>query len=555
MVGGSSQIPIVRRHLAVLMQSDPVDPECFEPLTAVSRGAALAAAALAGEVDTAFNVISSHALGTRTKGRDGEFSFSEVIPRGAPLPFRGSKSYRPELNFVRDLAVQVWEGDPDEPLESDVNVKLADLKLPIDPPRPCADVEFDLEYRYDIDGVLHVTAREARTGQTLLRDAMSPVPRRPGRSRVGTRGRIADLRGVVLADAAPPARRPASPPGVAFVSPTAVPQQRQAGHAGASPARPTLSPTRVTLVVDGSNLACVGRQVREGVDRPSFSQLTAALDAIRAAYDDAQVVVVVDANFRHRVSDTERGDVERAVAENRLVAPPAGARGKGDALVLAIANEMGGIVVSNDSFQPFQAQYPWLREGRMLGAVRVGDMWFFQALGNHRHHGGQRAWIGRDSSHPCPLDRPPKRGRAIKAGFRSGGRPANGRVGSATTPSSRGFQSQAHPEVSDPQATLSCPALAPPRSRQLSGPELSTTQWTKSSTIGSGSWASSGKGPSPESTEYGTTSKMKSGHSSTSTMPPGTKPFAVRSGRCGRLSTPTWSRSSRPVERTTVTGI
>ena len=125
------------------------------------------------------------------------------------------------------------------------------------------------------------------------------------------------------------------------------------------------TPTDV-VVVDGSNIATEGRSM------PSLSQLNDAVMAFRAEFPDAVVTVVVDATFGHRIDKSEVPEFDDAVAHNELVAPPAGAIGRGDAFVLSIANKVGARILSNDSFQEFHGQYSWLfDEGRLIGGKPV----------------------------------------------------------------------------------------------------------------------------------------------------------------------------------------
>ena len=119
-------------------------------------------------------------------------------------------------------------------------------------------------------------------------------------------------------------------------------------------------------MVDGSNIATEGRST------PSLSQLNDAVMAFREEFPDAVVTVVVDATFGHRIDKRETTAFDEAVAHNELVAPPAGAIGRGDAFVLSIANKVGARILSNDSFQEFHGEYPWLfDEGRLIGGKPV----------------------------------------------------------------------------------------------------------------------------------------------------------------------------------------
>ena len=127
------------------------------------------------------------------------------------------------------------------------------------------------------------------------------------------------------------------------------------------------------VVVDGSNIATEGRSL------PSLQQLDEAVRAYRDEHPDAEIIVVVDATFAHRISDEERPLFEEAAAHNELVYPPAGAIGRGDAFLLRIADKTDAVVLSNDSFQEFHGEFEWLfTKGRLIGGTPVpGVGWIF----------------------------------------------------------------------------------------------------------------------------------------------------------------------------------
>ncbi|NQY55287.1 MAG: S1 RNA-binding domain-containing protein [Ilumatobacteraceae bacterium] len=129
------------------------------------------------------------------------------------------------------------------------------------------------------------------------------------------------------------------------------------------------------VVVDGSNIATEGRSL------PSLSQLNDAVMAFIEDHPDAAVTVVVDATFGHRIDKSEVEAFEEGVSNNELVAPPAGAVGRGDAFVLQIADKANAVVLSNDSFQEFHGTYDWLfDEGRLVGGKPVPHVgWVFVA--------------------------------------------------------------------------------------------------------------------------------------------------------------------------------
>jgi len=139
---------------------------------------------------------------------------------------------------------------------------------------------------------------------------------------------------------------------------------------------PEESPTRRRIIVDGSNIATEGRSL------PSLAQLDEAIQTFLEEYggfSTADVTVVVDASFGHRIDPSERPAFEEAILHGEMVTPPAGAVGRGDGFILRIAEKSGALVLSNDSFQEFHAERPWLfDEGRLIGGKPVpGVGWVF----------------------------------------------------------------------------------------------------------------------------------------------------------------------------------
>ena len=127
------------------------------------------------------------------------------------------------------------------------------------------------------------------------------------------------------------------------------------------------------VVVDGSNIATEGRSL------PSLAQLDEAVREFVAENPNDIVTVVVDASFGHRVDPSELSIFEDAESAGEIVSPPAGAIGRGDAFLLRIAEKIGATVLSNDSFQEFHGEHPWLFDkGRLLGGKPVpGVGWIF----------------------------------------------------------------------------------------------------------------------------------------------------------------------------------
>jgi hypothetical protein len=182
---------------------------------------------------------------------------------------------------------------------------------------------------------------------------------------------------------------------------------------------------------------------------PSIEQLNEAVLAFMADHPGALITVVVDATFGHRIDKKEVKAFDEAVANNELVTPPAGAIGRGDAFVLQIANKANAGILSNDSFQEFHGEYPWLfDEGRLIGGKPVPHVgWVFverlpvrgakSRQSVKQSKGRQRVVKGSGSplaDQPMPVPSAPPPGRAVRVGSQQASEPASTRS-AASTPS------------------------------------------------------------------------------------------------------------------------
>ena len=230
------------------------------------------------------------------------------------------------------------------------------------------------------------------------------------------------------------------------------------------------------VVVDGSNIATEGRSM------PSLAQLSEAVGGFMEEHPDTAITVVVDATFGHRIDKREVPEFEAGISNNELVAPPAGAVGRGDAFVLGIADKAGASVLSNDSFQEFHGEYTWLfDEGRLIGGKpvpHVGWVWVERVPvrgpisrkatrgagggGSRRSSGGRsRRGSSRDESTvrtgskeasgpmPTPKSPPPGRGSAKSDGDSSAPKRSPKRAAKGSSESSSGTAKSA-PKGGDP---------------------------------------------------------------------------------------------------------
>ena len=214
------------------------------------------------------------------------------------------------------------------------------------------------------------------------------------------------------------------------------------------------------VVVDGSNLATEGRAT------PSLKQLNEAVLAYMAENPDALITVVVDATFGHRIDQKEVADFDAAVNNNEIVAPPAGAIGRGDAFVLSIANKVNATILSNDSYQEFHGTHTWLfDEGRLVGGKPVPHIgWVFvnrlPVRGPTSRKSVNEAKRGRvpktkaslEASQPMPIPTAPPPGATAPKATRGRDGAKQASVAAATADRASDAKHTDHAKSSDPRA-------------------------------------------------------------------------------------------------------
>ncbi len=168
LVGGTSQIPAVRNFIAEVVQL-PLSPVA-NPMTATAEGAAVASAILQGEMpEYNFQVTTQHALGVLAVSHlEAKPHFSTIIPRNQGLPARGTERFAPVVDHQEWLNLAIMEGDPTKPPDDLGSVELQHWRVPITSPKPMNDCIFDITYRYDTDGIVHVDVSDPLNQTSLL---------------------------------------------------------------------------------------------------------------------------------------------------------------------------------------------------------------------------------------------------------------------------------------------------------------------------------------------------------------------------------------------------
>jgi len=121
------------------------------------------------------------------------------------------------------------------------------------------------------------------------------------------------------------------------------------------------------VVIDGSNAAMGG-----GFRPPKLARLLEARAAAANKWPTAEILIVVDAKLRHDLDEVDRNQLDQLCKTGEVLSSPSCTVGKGDAVLLAIAQQHDAMIVSNDGFKEFISSAPFLTEaGRVFGLVLI----------------------------------------------------------------------------------------------------------------------------------------------------------------------------------------
>jgi molecular chaperone DnaK len=163
LVGGATRTPMIRRRLIEAFGTEPrgeVDPDLC-----VAMGAAIQGAAMAGsEVSAVLVDVTPYTFGTSALSEmDGElypYCFIPIIPKNTPIPVRKSEVFFTLHDAQETVEVRIFQGENRDALQ---NIQIGEFRVEGLSKVPAGNpVTLDLDL--DRDGILHVSAREKRTG-------------------------------------------------------------------------------------------------------------------------------------------------------------------------------------------------------------------------------------------------------------------------------------------------------------------------------------------------------------------------------------------------------
>jgi molecular chaperone DnaK len=219
LVGGSSRIPRVQEAVKKLFGKDP--RRTVNPDEVVALGAAVQAALLAGDIQgITLSDVTPLSLGVER--HDG--TTSVLVPRNTPVPTRVVRSYSTADDNQAAVEIHVVQGE--EELAC-LNRTLGRFALDNIAGGEAGDPEIQVTFAIDVDGIVHVEARDRTTGSyraARMSAAEAAAPAAPPVSARG-KGTLAERMAAAAAGGAgaampPPAAVPVSTPAATGPAPS-----------------------------------------------------------------------------------------------------------------------------------------------------------------------------------------------------------------------------------------------------------------------------------------------------------------------------------------------
>ena len=156
MVGGSTRIPMVRGAVEVLFRARPHTE--LNPDEVVALGAAVQAGILAGTVENQLLLdVTPLSLGIEIYGG----IVSKIIHRNSTIPASAGETFTTGVDGQTNVLIHVVQGERE--LAKDCR-SLARFDLKGIAPMPAGMARIEVRFLIDANGILNVTARDARTG-------------------------------------------------------------------------------------------------------------------------------------------------------------------------------------------------------------------------------------------------------------------------------------------------------------------------------------------------------------------------------------------------------
>ncbi|QBG86569.1 Hsp70 family protein [Xanthomonas oryzae] len=168
LVGGAVRMPMISRLATRMLGRLPL--RHVNPDHAIALGAVVAAGLKSRDEslrEVVLTDVCPYTLGTQVarQGNDGQVRsgyFHPIIPRNSVVPVSREDRFHPINEQQSQAVIDVYQGE--NPMV-EKNIKLGEIRVPLDPKRARSEQGVLTRFTYDVDGLLQVEVIEDATGK------------------------------------------------------------------------------------------------------------------------------------------------------------------------------------------------------------------------------------------------------------------------------------------------------------------------------------------------------------------------------------------------------
>ena len=171
LVGGQTRMPLVREFASGVFGCGGGGPELNtsqNPDEAIVLGAAIQAGILSGDFSGMLLLdVTPLSLGIETFGG----LMNVIIPRNTTIPVKRGEAFTTVADYQKEVLIHVLQGEREKAAD---NWSLGRFTLEFEP-QPKGVAKVGVQFEIDADGILHVLARDIKTGNEKLVEMASAV--------------------------------------------------------------------------------------------------------------------------------------------------------------------------------------------------------------------------------------------------------------------------------------------------------------------------------------------------------------------------------------------
>lgn len=156
LIGGPTRMPIVRQYVEKFIGKKA--ERGVDPMEAVALGAAIQGGVITGDVKELLLLdVTPLSLGVETKGE----IMTPIIEKNTTIPVERSQIFSTASDMQTIVTIHVLQGERTRASE---NISLGQFNLTGIPPAPMGVPQIEVTFDIDVNGILHVKAKDLGTG-------------------------------------------------------------------------------------------------------------------------------------------------------------------------------------------------------------------------------------------------------------------------------------------------------------------------------------------------------------------------------------------------------